>query len=136
MNFTQSALASSRLAVLLGSMYGRFSFQSNPPVIVSRWRIVMRRLRSSMLATLVVSKKLRIGVSRRREVAARDRDTDDHRGDRLGDRLQRVQLAASVGGMPPGVEVVVRAREVVRVERSGRLRVAVDAVVVVRVRAS
>src|SRR5215470_373707 len=63
-NLTQSKLASSRLAVLFGSLYGRFSRQSSPAVIVRTWRIVIRRLRSSTLATLLVSKNFRMGVSR------------------------------------------------------------------------
>ena len=71
-----------------------------------------------------------------REIPTRDGGTNDRRGHRFGHGLQRVQCAPPVGGVPPRVEIVERARGVVRVvERRRRAqRVAVNAVVVACVR--
>jgi hypothetical protein len=74
------------------------------------------------------------GSVERRELAASDRNADHDRRDRLRDRLHCVEIAPAIEGVPPGVEVVVGAGEVVSVEgpRCLCLR-GVDLVVVVRV---
>ena len=112
-NRTQSKLASISGGVLFGSAIREvLSFQSSPAVIVSRCRMVIRRLRSSRFWTAEASKYFRTGVSSVGEFLARRRDADDHRGDRLGDRLHRVQIAAPIERVPPGIEVVVGTRRV------------------------
>ena len=114
-----------------GFSYGRSSNHSNPVVIVKTCRMVMRRLRSSKLAMCDSSKYFRMGVSSLGNSSRLERSDDDG-CDRLTHRLQCVQIAAAIVGMPPGVEVVVRPREIVRIERAVLASFGpVDAVVIV-----
>src|SRR5947208_3046342 len=66
-----------------------------------------------------------------RKIAACDGSADYHRRDRLRHRLQRVQIAAPIEGVPPGVVVVVWTGILVGVERAAHVhRVPISAIVV------
>jgi len=71
-----------------------------------------------------------------REIAARDGSADYHRRDRLRHRLQGVEVAAPIEGMPPRVVVVIRTGILVGVERAPHMhRVVICAIVVLLIAA-
>ena len=52
------------------------------------------------------------------KLAATDCDTNDDGCDTLGHGLHRMQVAVLVVGMPPGVEIVVRTRQIAHDQRT------------------